>query len=151
MFIKFNIGCSTHVAFEFKAVVQSCHFFVRAIRFLVRNTSCSRARSTIYTRLTVTSNGNVSCYTVFTVDADFTVFAVCTGCSNCLYIKVFTKFHINCAVAVSVLRDFRNDIGVIPFNCYFGAQFICFFTAVISVEFQAFINKILFSCINFIV
>ena len=151
MFVKLNIGCSTHVAFEFKTVVQSCHFFVGAIRFLVCNTSCSCARSAVYTRLTVTSNGNVSCYTIFTVDTDFTVLTVCTSCSNRFYIKVFTKFHINCAIAVSILRDFRNDIRVIPFNCYFGAQFICFFTTCISVEFQTFINKILFSCINLIV
>ena len=151
MFVKFNIRCSTHVAFEFKAIIQSCHFFVRAIRFLVHDTSCSCTCCTVNTRLTITANGNVSRYTIFTVDTDFTVFTICTSSSNCFYIEIFTKFYINCAIAVSILRDFRNDVGIITFNCYFGAQFICFFAACISVEFKTLINKILFSCINLIV
>ena len=107
---------------------------------MIHNARSSRAGGTVDARLAVTGYGNIRRNTVFTVNADLAVLAVFTGSGNRFGLKVFAEFHINCAIAVTVLRDFRNDIRVIPFNGYFGAQFICFYAAIVSVKFQAFIS-----------
>ena len=159
LFVQLHIGCSTHIAFEFKTIVQCCYFLSSTIWFFVNDTSCSCASRTIYTRFTVTCNGKVRCYTIFTVNADFAIFTICTSSRYSFNFKIFVHLNVNCCVTSCILFDECFDVftAVVSISfcafalyCHSGPKFISFNTTHVSIKFQTFVDQRIGAVFNFV-
>ena len=66
------------IACKFQAIIKCCHFFFITIWFFVNDTGLSFTVFTIVTIKTclTLSNGNLTVRTIFTVNADSTVFTI---------------------------------------------------------------------------
>ena len=130
LFVQFLLDDCSRITAVLHAVIQGSHFFIGSVRFLVYDTGRGRTRCTVYPGLAVTGNGDICRYAVFSVDADFSVFAVFTCGHDCFDFKVFIHLHVDCRISGRVLRDkgFKVFSAVIvigsrafPFNGDLGA------------------------------
>ena len=146
-FVQFLLNDTPRITAVLHAVIQGCHFFVRAVRFLVCDTGRRRTGRTVHAGLAVTSNGDICCYAVLTVDTDFAVFTVFTRSDDGFGFKVFIHLHVDGRITACILRDKRFKVfsavvrigaRAFPFHGYLGAQFICLHTACVGIELQTF-------------
>ena len=159
LFVQLHIRCSTHIAFEFKAIVQCCYFLSSTIWFFVYDTSCSCASRTVYTRFTITCNRKVRCYTIFTVNANFAIFTICTSSRYSFNFKIFVHLNVNCCVTSCILFDECFDVftAVVCISfcafalyCHSGTKFISLSTTYVSIEFQTFVNQRIGAVFDFV-
>ena len=160
LFVQLHIRCSTHIAFEFKPIVQCCYFLSSTIWFFVNDTSCSCASYTIYTWFAVTCNGKVRCYTIFTVNANFAIFTICTSSRYSFNFKIFVHLNVDCCVtSCSILCDecFNVFTAVVSIsfcafalNCHSRTKFISLNTTHVSIEFQTFVDQRIGAVFNFV-
>ena len=130
LFVQFLLDDCSCIAAVLHAVIQGSYFFIGAVRFLVYDTGRGRTRCTVHPGFAVTGNGDICRLAVFSVDADFSIFAVFTCGHDCFDFQVFIHLHVDCRISGRVLRNkgfkvFSTVIVVgsraFPFNGDLGA------------------------------